>query len=133
MANPNALVVATAASDAVRQIGMPEAQIILAHAALCVATSPKSNAVVNGIFAANDIVKNRNDLRVPAHLQDAHYSGHEDLGHGVGYKYAHNYPNHYVEQQYLPDGIEGMKFYEPGDMGYEKNIKEYFSKIKKDI
>ena len=133
MANPNALVVATAASDAVRQIGMPEAQIILAHAAICVATSPKSNAVVNGIFAANNIVKTKNDLRVPTHLQDAHYSGHEDLGHGVGYKYAHDYPNHYVKQQYLPDGIKDMTFYNPGDMGYEKNIKEYFKIIKKDI
>ncbi len=130
MANPNALTVATAASDAVRQIGMPEAQIILAHAAICVATSPKSNAVVNSIGKAMEVVKTRTDLRVPTHLQDAHYNGHDKLGHGVGYKYAHNYPNHYVEQQYLPDGIKDMTFYEPGDMGYEKNIKEYFNTIK---
>ncbi|MBQ2643247.1 MAG: replication-associated recombination protein A [Eubacterium sp.] len=132
LANPQALVVATAAADAVRQIGMPEAQIILSEAVLCVATSPKSNSAVNAIFSAMDTVENKDVDPVPSHLQDAHYGGHEKLGHGVGYKYAHSYPNHYVDQQYLPDNLVGTKFYEPGELGDEKKVKEYLGKIKKD-
>lgn len=132
LANPQALVVATAAADAVRQIGMPEAQIILSEAVLCVATSPKSNSAVNAIFSAMDTVENKDVDPVPSHLQDAHYGGHEKLGHGVGYKYAHSYPNHYVDQQYLPDNLVGTKFYEPGELGDEKKVKEYLDKIKKD-
>ncbi len=128
-ADPQAIVVATSCAQAVERIGMPEAQIILAHAAIYVACAPKSNAVVNAIFAANDAVKNVSDCQVPVHLRDAHYSGAKNLGN-VGYKYAHDYPNHYVEQQYLPDPLVGEKFYEPGDIGYEKHIKEWFDKIK---
>ena len=92
------------------------------------ACAPKSNAAVNAISAANESVK-RVQTSVPVHLQDAHYGGHEKLGHGVGYKYAHDYPNHYVKQQYLPDEIVGERFYIPGDLGYEKKIKEYLKKI----
>lgn len=131
MANPQALVVATSAATAVHQIGMPEARIILSEAAIYVACSPKSNSAINAIDAAMETVTNTVTAKVPGHLMDAHYKGSSKLGHGIGYKYAHNYPNHYVEQQYLPDGLEDKKFYEPGDLGYEIEVKEYFNKIKK--
>ena len=128
-ADPQALCVATAAAQAVERVGMPESQIILSQAAAYMACAPKSNAAVNAIFAAMDSVK-RTRTTVPAHLQDAHYGGHEKLGHGIGYKYAHDYPNHYVKQQYLPDEIQGEKFYELSDMGYEKKLKEHMKFIK---
>lgn len=130
-ADPNAIVVATACAQAVERVGMPEAQIILAHAAIYVACAPKSNSVVNAIFAAADIVKNRETGEVPPYLKDAHYGGAKKLGHS-GYKYAHDYPNHYVKQQYLPDKVADERFYEPSDNGYEKDIKKYFEFIKKE-
>lgn len=130
MANPQALVVATSAAQAVHQIGMPEAQIILSEAVIYVASSPKSNSAVNAIYSATEVVKDTVTAKVPAHLQDAHYKGSAKLGHGIGYKYAHDYPNHYVEQQYLPDGLTDCRFYEPGDLGYEIEVKEYFRKVK---
>ncbi len=130
-ADPQAIVVATACAQAVERVGMPEAQIILCQAATYVACAPKSNSVVNAIFSAMDAVKNVGDAQVPPHLRDAHYSGAKNLGN-VGYKYAHDYPNHYVDQQYLPDPLVGARFYEPGDNGYENNIKEWFGKIKKE-
>lgn len=132
MANPQALVVANAAVQAVHQVGMPEAQIILSEAVIYVASSPKSNSACNAIFAANEVVRSTVTAKVPAHLQDAHYKGSAKLGHGIGYKYAHDYPNHYVKQQYLPDGLEDSRFYEPGDLGYEVEVKNYFKKIKED-
>ncbi len=128
-ADPMALVVATSAAQAVERIGMPEAQIILSQAVSYVATAPKSNSACNAIFAAMDNVK-RYKTTVPSHLQDAHYRGSQKLGHGVGYKYAHDYPKHYVQQQYLPDEIRDARFYEPGDMGYERKIKEHMRDIK---
>ena len=127
-ADPMAICVASAAAQEVERVGMPESQIILAQAASYMACAPKSNAAVNAISAANESVK-RVQTSVPVHLQDAHYGGHEKLGHGVGYKYAHDYPNHYVKQQYLPDEIVGERFYIPGDLGYEKKIKEYLKRI----
>lgn len=132
MANPQALVVANAAAQAVHQVGMPEAQIILSEAVIYVASSPKSNSACNAIFAANEVVRSTVTAKVPAHLQDAHYKGSAKLGHGIGYKYAHDYLNHYVKQQYLPDGLEDSRFYEPGDLGYEVEVKNYFKKIKED-
>ena len=129
-ADPMALVVATSAAQAVERIGMPEAQIILSQAVTYVACAPKSNAAYEAIGAAMSAVRNNVTPPVPTHLQDAHYKGAEKLGHGLGYKYAHAYPNHYVEQQYLPDALVGTKFYEPTEMGYEKNIREHFSRIK---
>ncbi|MCI6091405.1 replication-associated recombination protein A [bacterium] len=123
-ADPMALTVAVSAAQAVERIGMPEAQIILSQAVLYVATAPKSNAAYNAVSAAMDNVK-RVKTTVPPHLQDAHYKGSQNLGHGVGYRYAHDYPKHYVEQQYLPDEIKGEVFYEPGDNGYEAKIKEH--------
>lgn len=128
-ADPMALTVAVSAAQAVERIGFPEAQIILAQAASYVACAPKSNSAVNAIFAAMESVKTKR-TSVPPHLQDAHYPGAGKLGHGTGYKYAHDYPNHYVEQQYLPDEVLGEKFYELSDNGYEKQIKEHFKKIK---
>ena len=119
-ADPMAISVAVAAAQAVERVGMPEAQIILSQAVLYVATAPKSNSAVNAIMAANAAVR-AHKTTVPSHLQDAHYKGSANLGRGTGYKYAHDYPNHYVEQQYLPEEIKDMQFYEPSDMGYEKD------------
>ena len=127
-ADPNALTVAVSAAQAVERIGMPEAQIILGQAVTYIACAPKSNAAYMGIAAAMNAVKN-NKTTIPSHLQDAHYKGSAKLGHGVGYKYAHDYPDHYVEQQYLPDEIKNARFYEPGNLGYEKTINEYLEKI----
>lgn len=128
-ADPQALCVAVAAAQAVERVGMPEAQIILAQAVSYMACAPKSNSSVNAISAAMESVK-KVQTTVPVHLQDAHYGGHEKLGKGIGYQYAHNFPNHYVDQQYLPSEILGEKFYELSDMGYEKTLKEYMKKIK---
>lgn len=128
-ADPMAISVAVAAAQAVERVGMPEAQIILSQAVLYVATAPKSNSAVNAIMAANAAVR-AHKTTVPSHLQDAHYKGSANLGRGTGYKYAHDYPNHYVEQQYLPEEIKDMQFYEPSDMGYEKAIQEHFQRIK---
>ena len=131
-ADPNALMVAVSAAQAVERIGMPESQIILSQAAAYVATAPKSNAAYMGIAKAMKTVADTRTMPVPAHLQDRHYKGAEKLGHGLGYKYAHDYPNHYVTQQYLPDGMEGMRFYEPSENGYEKKIREHMEFIKRE-
>lgn len=111
-ADPQALVVAVAAAQAAERIGLPEAQIILSQAVTYVATAPKSNAACNAVFDALEAVKSRKTMPVPVHLQDAHYKGAAKLGHGQGYLYAHDFPNHYVKQQYLPDGMEGSVFYQ---------------------
>lgn len=129
-ADPMALVVATSAAQSVERIGMPEAQIILSQAVTYVASAPKSNAAVCAISDAMEAVKGTMTAPIPVHLQDAHYKASQKLGHGVGYKYAHAYPNHYVEQQYLPDGLTDRKFYQPTENGYEKTIRAYFHKIK---
>ncbi len=131
-ADPRALVVATNASMAVERIGMPEAQIILSQAACYVACAPKSNAACEAVFAAKRAVEETGNLPIPAHLQDAHYKGAAKLGHGTGYKYAHDYPNHYVEQQYLPYELNGQEFYKPSGNGYEVKIKEHMKKLKEE-
>ena len=128
-ADPMALNVAVSAAQAVERIGMPEAQIILSQAVLYVATAPKSNSACNAVFAAMDNVK-KYKTTVPVYLQDAHYKGSAKLGHGIGYKYAHDYPNHYVKQQYLPDEIRDAVFYEASDNGYEKTIKAHMKRIR---
>ena len=128
-AEPMALNVAVSAAQAVERIGMPEAQIILSQAVLYVATAPKSNSACNAVFAAMDNVK-KYKTTVPVHLLDAHYKGSAKLGHGIGYKYAHDYPNHYVKQQYLPDEIKDAVFYEASDNGYEQTIKAHMKRIK---
>ena len=128
-ADPMALNVAVSAAQAVERIGMPEAQIILSQAVLYVATAPKSNSACNAVFAAMDNVK-KYKTTVPVHLQDAHYKGSAKLGHGIGYKYAHDYPNHYVKQQYLPDELKEERFYVPTENGYEKKIKAHLKHLR---
>lgn len=129
-ADPQALQVAVSASLAAERIGLPEAKIILSQAAAYVACAPKSNAACEAIFAAEAAVKEKGIFQVPAHLQDKHYSGAEKLGRGLDYKYAHDYPNHYVKQQYLPDGMEDAVFYRPSENGYEKKIGEWMRFLK---
>ena len=131
-ADPQALTVAVSAAQAVERIGMPEAQIILSQAVTYVATAPKSNAACMAVSAAKEAVASQRTMPVPVHLQDKHYKGAEKLGHGMGYKYAHDYPKHYVNQQYLPDGMEGAVFYEPSDNGYEREIKRHMRWLKED-
>ena len=130
-ADPQALTVAVSAAQAVERIGMPEAQIILSQAVTYVASAPKSNAAYMAVSKAMETVKETRTMPVPVHLQDKHYKGAEKLGHGQGYLYAHDYPNHYVKQQYLPDGLEDSRFYEPTENGYEKQIKEHLEFLKK--
>lgn len=131
-ADPQALTVAVSAAQAVERVGMPESQLILSQAAIYVATAPKSNASCNAIFNAMEAVRTKRTMPVPVHLQDKHYKGAEKLGHGAGYQYAHDYPKHYVKQQYLPDGMEGSVFYEPSDNGYERRIKAHMEWLKND-
>lgn len=130
MADPNALNVAVSAALAVERVGMPEAQIILSEAVTYVATAPKSNASCLAIGKAFDIVKHTKTEPVPSHLQDAHYHAADKLGRGLGYQYAHDYPMHYVKQQYLPDGLIGETFYEPTENGYEKQVSAYMERLK---
>lgn len=130
LADPNALNVAASAATAVERIGMPEAQIILAEAVSYVASAPKSNASHMALNEAMEYVKTHKTGPVPVHLQDAHYKSAGKLGHGVGYKYAHSYPNHYVKQQYLPDGMEDIIFYHPTDIGYEKEVKAHLQMLR---
>ncbi|EEP29422.1 replication-associated recombination protein A [Shuttleworthella satelles] len=131
-ADPMAMVVASSAAQEVERIGMPESQIILAQAAAYVACAPKSNSAVNGIMKAMKTVKTTMTETVPGHLRDAHYGGSTRLGHGIGYKYAHDWPNHYVRQQYLPDSLVGERFYELSDQGYEKQMKDWMERIRRE-
>lgn len=126
-ADPQALTVAVSAAQAAERIGMPEAQIILSQAVTYVACAPKSNAACMAIAHAMQAVKDTQASPVPVHLMDTHYRGAGKLGHGAGYLYAHDYPNHYVEQQYLPDNLEGQVFYEPTENGYEKQLKAHLA------
>ena len=130
-ADPQALQVAVAASLTVERVGLPEGQYALAQAASYVATAPKSNACC-GYFDALDEVRKSGSLQIPPHLQDAHYKGAEKLGRGTGYKYAHNYPNNYVKQQYLPYELTGREFYNPSGNGYEVKIREHMARIKRE-
>lgn len=124
-ADPQALVVAVNAALAAERIGLPEAQIILSQAVTYVASAPKSNSACIAVFEAMDAVRNQTTMPVPVHLMDSHYKGSGKLGHGQGYQYAHDFPNHYVKQQYLPDGMEDVRFYHPSENGYEKKIKKH--------
>ena len=131
-ADPNALTVAVSAAQAVERLGMPEARIVLAQAVTYMASAPKSNSAIMAIDKAMDLVAHTKTPPVPVHLQDAHYKASGKLGHGVGYKYAHNYKNHYVRQQYLPDGLTDQVFYDPSENGYEAQIKKYYERIHED-
>lgn len=131
-ADPQALSVAVSASLAVERIGMPEAQIILAQAAAYVACAPKSNAASSAVFQAMEAVEKTGNLPIPSHLQDAHYKSAAKLGRGTGYKYAHDYPNNYVKQQYLPYELDGREFYKPSGNGYEVKIREHMRRIREE-
>ena len=130
-ADPRALQIAVDAALAVERVGMPEGAIILANAATYVANAPKSNASSNGIFMAMDLVEKTGNLPIPSYLKDAHYAASEKLGNGVGYQYAHDYPNHYVKQQYLPDAIKNERLYHFSDVAYEAKLQQYFNSIGK--
>jgi len=130
-ADPRALEVAVAASLAVERIGLPESQIILSQAASYVACAPKSNSAVNAIFKARAETEKSGNLQIPPYLKDAHYSSAEKLGHGIGYQYSHDFPFHFVNQQYLPDEIKNASFYELSDNGYESKLKKWFDLIGK--
>ncbi len=132
-ADPQALTVAVSAAQAVERVGMPEAQIILSQAVTYVACAPKSNAACLAVSEAMRAVEETRTMPVPVHLQDKHYKGAEKLGHGKGYLYAHDYPNHYVKQQYLPDGLTDSHFYRPTENGYEKQIKRHLEFLKEYI
>ncbi|WP_034443685.1 replication-associated recombination protein A [Butyrivibrio sp. AE2032] len=129
-ADPQALQVAVAASLAVERLGMPEARITLAQAASYIATAPKSNASIVAIDDALATVRETGNLPIPPHLQDAHYKSAAKLGHGIGYKYAHDYPDNYVKQQYLPYELNGKEFYSPSGNGYEVRIKEHMKRLR---
>ena len=131
-ADPMALVVANAAAESVERIGMPESRIILAQAAAYVACAPKSNSAICAVDECLDLVQKEHIDTIPPYLKDAHYKGSAKLGHGLGYKYAHDFKNHYVKQQYLPDELKDRTFYKLSDMGYEKQLKEYLEKIRKE-
>ena len=122
LADPQALVVANAAAQAAHMVGFPEARIILSEAALYVALAPKSNSAYVGIDAAIQAVRHKEQGEVPKHLRDAHYGGAKQLGHGVGYRYAHDYPKGYVDQQYLPDALVNDRYYTPVDRGCESTF-----------
>jgi putative ATPase len=122
-ADPQAICVAVSCSLACERIGLPEAQIILAQAASYVAGAPKSNAAVNAIFSARELVHKTGNLPVPPYLQDSHYGGAGKLGRGLGYQYAHLYKEHYSGQPCLPEGIRGAELYQPSENGYEQEIR----------
>lgn len=132
LADPNALNIAVSASLAAERVGLPESNLILAEAAAYIASAPKSNSTTNAIFAAQNAVAKGKLGPIPPHLQDAHYKSSGKLGHGIGYKYSHDFPNHYVTQQYLPDDLVGTVFYEPSGNGYEKKIAEWMDFIRKE-
>ena len=129
-ADPHALQVAVSAMQAVNFIGMPEGRIPLAQAVTYVSCAPKSNAAYLGIDKALADVRNVQIKGVPPHLRDGHYSGSHDLGNAIGYKYAHDYPDHYVEQQYLPDELVGTVYYDMSNNGVERRMKEHMKRLK---
>lgn len=127
---PNAITIVKSCTDAALQVGLPEAQLNLAQAVLVLATAPKSNSAGAAIGAALADIHTKDIGTVPPHLRDSHYSGSTKLGHGIHYLYPHDYPNHYVKQQYLPDALLGTRYYEPGENKNERAIREYFRKLK---
>lgn len=131
-ADPQALVVAVSAAQAAERLGMPEARIPLAQAAIYVASAPKSNAAYNAINSALSWVEHHKTEPIPPYLQDASYKGAKNFGHGIGYQYAHNFENHWVKQQYLPDGVADQVFYHGGDLGYEAIMKQWLKDLKKE-
>lgn len=132
LAYPQAAVIVKSCVDSALQLGFPEARIPLAQAVLLLATAPKSNSAINAIDAAIHDIESSDTGDVPEYLKDSHYGGSQKLGHGIGYKYPHSYPNHYIKQQYLPDNIRDAKYYVYGDNKTEKAAEKYWSLIKGD-
>lgn len=131
-ADPQALTVAVSAAQAAERLGMPEARIPLAQAAIYVACAPKSNSAYMAVNEALDWVASHKTEPIPSYLQDASYRGAKNFGHGIGYQYAHEYDKHWVKQQYLPDGVEGHTFYRGGDLGYEAKMKQWLKELKQE-
>ena len=131
-ANPNALLLANAAFDAVNKIGWPESQLILSQCAIYLASSPKSNAATTAIGAASSAVKQYGDLSVPLHIRNAPTLLMKDLNYGKGYKYSHSYEGNFEDQEYLPEEIEGMKFFEPGNNAREEELRKFLKSRWKD-
>ncbi len=124
MANPMAMLQAVAAFQALELVGMPEARLSLSQAIIAVCESPKSNSVVEAMSQAQTDAENGRFSAVPMYLRDTHYKGHERLGNGEGYLYPHDFPGHYVKQNYMPEGFEDTVYYRPGNLGFEKDIKK---------
>ncbi len=131
LAYPQAVSIVKSCVDCAFQLGLPEARIPLAEAVILLATAPKSNSAICAIDEALADIEKGNCGEIPLHLKDAHYKGAAEMGRGVEYKYPHSYPNHYVDQQYLPDAIKDRKYYVPGENKFEQNSNEYWKKIKK--
>ena len=131
LAYPQGITIVKSCVDAAVQVGLPEAGIILSQAALVLATAPKSNSASSAVFKALEDVRTRELGQLPAHLRDSHYQGAAKLGHGTGYRYPHDYPYHYVEQQYMPDALVGTVYYEPGENKNERAIRKYMEDVKK--
>ncbi|MCI8490536.1 MAG: replication-associated recombination protein A [Lachnospiraceae bacterium] len=129
MADPNALTVAVSAAQAAERLGMPEARIVLSEAVTYVATAPKSNSAYLAINKALEVVKQTQTAPIPSYLQDSSYKSSGRLGRGIGYQYAHDYPGHYVKQQYLPDALAEEKFYHPTENGYERQVQAYLKRL----
>lgn len=132
LAYPQAAAIVKSCVDSALQLGFPEARIPLAQAVLLLATAPKSNSAINAIDAAIHDIESSDTGDIPEYLKDSHYGGSQKLGHGIGYKYPHSYPNHYIKQQYLPDNIRDAKYYVYGDNKTEKAAEKYWSLIKGD-
>ena len=132
LAYPSAISIVKSCTDAALQVGLPEAQLNLAQAVILLATAPKSNSATKAIGAALEDLRTRELGVIPAHLRDAHYAGAAKLGHGVEYLYPHDYPNHYVKQQYMPDALEGTVYYQPGENKNERAIRQYLTELKKE-
>ncbi len=130
MANPAALQLAVAAAEGIHRIGMPEARLLLAHAAVMVATSPKSNSCYKALGKAIQDVETKRTGEVPMHLRNAPVKGMSDQGYGIGYKYAHDYPGNIVKQEFFPDEMKGTIYYEPTANGYENKIKEWLERFR---
>jgi putative ATPase len=131
MADPTALMVATAAAHAVEYVGLPEAQLNLAQGVIHLATAPKSNAVITAIGAAVADVRAGRGGSVPAHLRDAHYAGARGLGHGAGYRYPHDDPRGVLTQQYAPDGLTGTEYYTPTEHGAERSVADRLPRLRR--
>ena len=130
LAYPQAVSIVKSCVDCAFQLGLPEARIPLAEAVILLATAPKSNSAICAIDEALADIEKGNCGEIPLHLKDSHYKGAAEMGRGVEYKYPHSYPNHYVDQQYLPDVIKDRKYYVPGENKFEQNSNEYWNKIK---